>query len=286
MSRRRKWEQEEAPPVRPGFWARCRYLLLVVLTLLIILYVAAQAMARTAGFRDLVGQRLEARLGLPVKIEQSSVNWRFDLTLINLVTEGTTRPDSPGLRARRIHLAWSFRDWWKHGVGLRAAELDRCVVVFRRDEQGGWAPREFQPLSDVLGQWLEFDLNPKGPDSVATRSTASTSDDNKEEKPADWRARMQATRTRVSLQHSDVTWWDGGDQPRAAVHGVGVQVTPVEVPGREVTHLKLEVAEASAQRGDKVRNLRVEVLDLGSQQMVLGLEAERQQAERRATPHP
>lgn len=275
--------------MRPGFWARARYLLLVALTLLLILYVAAQAMARTAGFRDLVGQRLEARLGMPVKIEQSSVNWRFDLTLENLVTEGTTRPDSPGLRARRIHLAWSFREWWKRGVGLRAAELDRCVVVFRRDDQGGWAPREFQPLSDVLGQWLEFDLGKQGKNADATKTTASSNEsgDAGEATPVmGWRERIQASRTRFSLLHSEVTWWDGGDQPRAAVQGVGLQVTPVDIPGREVTHLKLEVVEASAQRGDKVRNLRVEVLDVGAQQMVLGLEAERQQAERSATPHP
>lgn len=278
VSRRRKWEEDEAPPVRPGFWNRTRYLAGVVFALLAILYGAAQAMARTAGFRDLLSERLEARFGLPVKIESSAVNWRFDLTLQNLVTEGARRPDSPGLRAQRIHLAWSWDRWWRNGVGLRALELDRCVMVLVRQEDGMWAPREFQGLSDVLGPWLEFDLKPA---TGVAKAASSEAGSQSEERPADpvvaWADRFKASGLRVALTRGDIQWWDGGDVPRASVQGVGLWLTPVAVPGRTVQHLKLTVQEALARTGDRVRNLRVEVLDVGSQQVVLGLEAERQQ---------
>ena len=278
MSRRRKWEEDEAPPVRPGFWARTRYLAGVIFALLAIVYGTAQAMARTAGFRDLLSERLESRFGMPVKIENSTVNWRFDLTLHHLVTEGTKRPDSPGLRAQRIHLAWSWDRWWRNGIGLRAVELDRCVVVLVRQEDGTWAPREFQGLADVLGPWLEFDL--KSTSSPAKKDGESAGDRSASQ-PADdmvaWADRVKQSGLHVALTRSDIQWWDGGDEPRASVQGVGLWLTPVAVPGRTVQHLRLTVQEALARTGDRVRNLQVEVLDVGSQQVVLGLEAERQQ---------
>lgn len=264
--------------MRPGFWARTRYFAGLVFALLAILYGTAQGMARTAGFRDLLSERLEARFGMPVKIENSTVNWRFDLTLQHLVTEGTKRPDSPGLRAQRIHLAWSWNRWWRNGIGLRAVELDRCVVVLARQEDGTWAPHEFQGLADVLGPWLEFDLKPgarPGKTGGASKGEPSAA------QPADdvvaWADRVKQSGLHVALTRSDIQWWDGGDEPRASVQGVGLWLTPVAVPGRTVQHLRLTVQEALARTGDRVRNLQVEVLDVGSQQVVLGLEAERQQ---------
>ncbi len=276
MSRRRKWEEEEAPPVRAGFWARFRYLFLIALTLFLILYAAGQAMARTAGFRDLIGQRLETLVGMPVKIEGSSVNWRFDLTLLNLVTEGTKRPDSPGLRVRRIHLAWSFDRWWRNGIGLRAVELDHCSVVFKLQDDGDWAPREFRVLGELMAPWLEFDLKPKAASPAAAVSTNEAS-------PSvfagadQWPDRLKASGTRFAMSDSQVIWWDGASTPRASVEGVGIWMTPAQLPGRTLQHLKMSVDQASAQTGNQVRNLRVEVLDVGTQKIVLGFEAERQQ---------
>ena len=276
MSRRRKWEDEEAPPVRAGFWSRCRYMFLISLTLFLILYGALQVMARTAGFRDLIGQRLESLVGIPVKIESSSVNWRFDLTLLNLVTEGTKRADSPGLRARRIYLAWSFERWWRNGIGLRAVELDHCSVVFKLQDDGDWAPRQFRALGELMAPWLEFDLKPK---SEATSIHVSTN----EASPSvfagaqEWPDRLKAAGTRFAMSDSQLVWWDGSSAPRASVEGVGLWLTPVQVPGRRIQHLKMQVDQASAQTGNKVRNLRVEVLDVGTQKIVLGFEAERQQ---------
>lgn len=291
MARRRKWEQEDSAPVRRSRWAHLRYMLLITLALLVILYGAAQAMARTAGFRDLVGQHLEARLGLPVKIEGSSVNWRFDLTLRNLVTEGTKRANSPGLRVQRIHLAWSIPDLWQGGLGVRGVELDRCVVVFRRDDEGRWAPREFQPLSDTLEPWLQFDL--KAAPAAATASADSTNavehagTNQAETAAVSWRDRWSASKTTFALRQGEMTWWNDGSNPQASVKGVEVQVTPLEAPGRALTHLKLAVDQALAQSGDSVRNLRVEVLDVGTQQLVLGFEAERRSAAAEsAVPRP
>lgn len=280
MARRRKWEEEDAPPVRPGFGARLRYLTLILLTLVLITYAALQAMARTAGFRDLVGQQLENRLGMPVKIEGSTVNWRFDLTLANLVTEGTKRPDSPGLRARRIHFAWSLSGFWRTGIGVRAVELDQASVVFKQEEDGTWAPREFQTLSDVLGPWLEFDLQARPATNLASTSTATETKPPAPEKPEpakSWSENLKDSGIRVALSNCDLTWWDDAAVPRATVQGVGLRLTPVEVPGRTLHHLTLQVRQAMSQRGDQVRNLHVEVLDAGTQKVILGFEAERQQ---------
>lgn len=290
MARRRKWEEEAAPPVRPGWGARLRYLTLILLTLVLIAYAALQAMARTAGFRDLVGQQLESRLGLPVKIEGSTVNWRFDLTLENLVTEGTKRPDSPGLRAKRIHLAWSLAGFWRTGIGVRSVELDHASVVFKQEEDGTWAPREFQALSDVLGPWLEFDLQARpSTNRTTTAGEAEATPDPaqvttlKVEAVKSWSESLKDSGIRVALSDCDLTWWDGASVPRATVQGVGLRLTPVEVPGRTLHHLILQVHKAVSQRGDQVRNLRVEMLDAGTQKVILGFEAERQQG---ADPRP
>lgn len=279
MSRRRKWEEDDVPPVQPGFWARLRYVVGIALTLLAILYGTAQILVRTAGFRDLLAEYLEERFGVPVKIEGSSTNWRFDLTLRHLVTEGTKRPDSPGLRAQRIHLAWSFEEWWRRGIGIRALELDRCVVVLAQQPDATWAPREFQGLSDLLGPWLEFDLKPA---AGAVKPGEDHPPSEPETRPSDrmraWADRVKDAKLSLALTRSEIQWWDGGDGPRARVDGVGLWLTPVRVPGRSLQHIKLSVQEAVARTGDRVRNLQVEVLDVGSQQVILALDAERQHA--------
>jgi len=280
MARRSRWDEDDVPPPRRRLWSRFRYASLIACALLLILYIAAQAMARTAGFRDLVGQRLQTRFGLPVKIEDSSVNWRFDLTLDNLVSEGTKRDDSPGYRARRIHLAWAPGDWLRGGIGLRALDIDRCVVVFARREEGGWAPAEFQPLSDVLGKWLEFDISAPATnraESVAsTNKTEAASAPRPDDHAGRWRERLRKSGLHLRLQNSEVVWWDGQEQPRARVQGINLSVTPLHAPDRNMIHLNLHVDQAEARDGELVRNLRAEALDVGDRQILLGLEADRQ----------
>lgn len=276
MARRPKWEDDDLPSVPRGFWVRARYHVLVVLSLVVILYGAAQIMARTAGFRDLVGQQLEARLGLPVKIEDSRVNARFDLTLENVVTEGTKRPDSPGLRAKRMYFAWSLADWLRGGLGVRAVDLEGCKVVLRRDDSGGWAPREFQPLSDVLGKWLEFDLAPATNATARADQEAATNGYPAKAKSDAWQDKIRAARVRFSLTRGEVIWWSGGSAELASVKGVDLHVTPVEVPGRSLTHLRLTVDQAISEKGERVSDVQVELLDAGDRQFVLGFEAARQ----------
>lgn len=248
-----------------------RYYILIISSLLLIVYVAAQVMARTAGFRDLVGQQLELRLGLPVKIEDSSVNWRFDLTLINVATLEAKKPNSPALRAKRMFFAWSLSDRMRGGPGLRAVELDRCVMVLRRAEDGKWLPAGFQPLSNVLCKWLEFDLT--GSTSLLAQVGAESAG-----KTGSRQDCPPSQRFPFALRQGEITWWDGGDAARANARGVSVQITPVKLPGRALTHLNLAVDQASCDRGDIIRNLRVELLDAGDREFVLGSDVERQKS--------
>lgn len=281
------WREEEPP--RRTAWSRIRSAYRLARTLVVIgaiLYGAALVASRTDGFRDLVAARLERHLGMPVKVESVAANARFDLTLQGIVTEGTRHKNSPGLRAHRVTLAWSWRDVLRRGgPGLRLLDLDRCVITFARDEQGVWQPADMAPLSEFLAKWLQLDLGTKPPENV-TGPTGGEAEPREDGAPAAGKPTVAATgvstaralrdaRLSIVLRRSEVTWWGDGDVPLAAVEGVNLAATPVRLPNRTMTHYHLKLDHAAGAQGLSVSDMTLELLDTGDQQLVLVFDAGR-----------
>jgi len=263
----RAWEQDAPPPRAPNPFRKGVRTALTVLVLLAILYVAGLVIGRTDGFRSLVAQRFEALLGMPVKIERVSVDAAYGLTVRHLVTEGTRRPTSPGLRAARLHLGWRWSDLWRRGrIGVASIELDKPVLTFERQSSGEWQPQPLAPVSEFLVQQLKFNFPPAAEPLPAAKAepTANGADLNKKAKAL--RAGLETT---ITLRRAEVVWWAGGDTPAASVEGVRLQATPLRAPGRSLTHILLEVERASSLEGPGIRNLTVELIDTGDQQWIL-----------------
>lgn len=272
------WRENEEP--RRTAWSRVRTLVRAAQTLLVIgliLYGAALVASRTDGFRDVVASRLERHLGVPVKIDAVSANARFDLTLRGVVTEGTRHKNSPGIRAHRVKLAWSWAQFVRQGrPGLRHLDLERCVITFARDDQQNWQPADLAPLSEFLAKWLQLDLGT--PADAASVSAVKAEASGAAGRPAADAGRaaaraLQDGRMSVALRRSEVTWWGDGEVPLAAVEGVSLTATPVELPNRTLTHYHLKLERASAAQGLSVSDLTLELLDTGDQQLVLVFDA-------------
>jgi hypothetical protein len=259
-------------PLRRAWHAACTILIVVLL-----LYVSGLVIGRTEGFRALVAQRLEKVLEMPVKIEGTSLDARYGLTLKGVVTEGTRRANSPGLRAQRVAVSWRWGDVFRRGKpGIARLELDKPVIVFELQENGDWAPAPLAPLSAFLAKQLQFSLPTRtgaAPAAPASESAFAPEGEARAAR-AGVEAALSGLKTEIVITRGELAWWTEQPVPVASVEGVSLQATPVAVPGRALTHYLLKVARAASVDGPGIRDLVVELLDTGDQQVVLRFHGE------------
>ena len=83
------------------------------------------------------------------------------------------------------------------------------------------------------------------------------------------------------LAESDGHWAkraEGATGEVARVSGVKLDVSSVHVPGRDFRHYRLKLDEAVARDGTTLKDVDLELIDAGDQQIVLGFKAERHKA--------
>ncbi len=274
MSRKRARASGEAPSrgekrswVR-SVWVGIRTLLIVG----VILYITGLFVGRTDGFASLVAQRVENVLGMPVRIGSTKLTAAYGLKIRDLVSEGTRRESSPGIRASRVSIEWRWSDLWRRGrVGIAHLELEKPVVVFAEQEKGGWAPAPLADVGEFLLKQMQFSLPVRGQtraDAAPAAEKAETQGKRNREK-YELTAGLTKLDMTVSIRRGDVVWWTGGGAPAASIEGVDLFVTPLHLPGRELTHYLLKVDRAASTAGPGMRDLTIELLDMADQQVVL-----------------
>lgn len=280
-SQRVRAEEPDAPP---PLWRSLRGAVITVAILLCIAYVALQVLCRTAGFREVLSQRIAARFDLPVGIARSAVNWRFDITLDDVASKGADAGSGPSLSAKRIRIGWAPLQRLRGGMGIRSIEADGLAVVFAPAPGGEWTPRPLAPLSAFLSRWAEMPVSAgsASPAAVETAPDPGGSDASPSVSLAAVPKRMRDEGIRVAVRGADVTWRaaaaDAG--PLAVIEGASLDVVPMKGAGRSFLSVALAVDRAASAGGDGIRNLRLELLDAGDQQIVLGFTAERTSVER------
>lgn len=271
MARRQKKDKEEAPP-GPGPIRLFFRFFNTLLVLSIIAYGAVRAMTFTAGFKSLIEEQVLARFDLPVTIGKVRSNWSCDLEFSDVATTNVSDVATGGIRAQRIDLEWSLADLLRgRPWDLRRIGVAGCTITFvARD--GAWDPAALAPLSSWLAKWLEVGL-------PAPSNTVPVATTNSNVKATAEAARVDRwSNTVFSVRDMTLKWMIGATGEVSSAEGVWVDVAPLQVPDRKFRYYHLKLNVARSPDGSTIRNVDLELLDTGDQQVVLGLKAERQKA--------
>jgi hypothetical protein len=244
--------------------------------LLLIAYATGLAVGRTDGFRAIVAERLSRELGMPVRIDRVSVSPGYSLTLREVASDDAPRPGQAGLRAQRVEIQWRWSDLWRRGrVGIDRIDVAKPVVVFARAADGGWKPESLAPLAEQLARHMQIATSSE-PVSEPARADAAPDAGARSATNAAAKFDWRGMETAISVQRGEISWWLDATVPQASVEGISLHATPIAVPGRRMTHMLLRVQRASTLQGPAFRDLTVELLEAGDQQILLRFTADRQ----------
>lgn len=269
MKRRQEREAEEALPPGPGAPVLAARFIKTLLVLVVIFYVATLVLSRTAGFRTLVEERLGRELETKIRLKGSHLTLGLNLVLDGLRTEETGAVVRAQATARRAVVVWHLPRPW--GTGAATEVTLGGVEVDMAWQGGAWHPRAFADASDLVASQLQLQLpDQKKKDAVKPRSRqeemlAQTA----EPDLPSW----TGPRMRIELLDGHLEWWTDQPSPVAEVAGLHLTLTPLDVPGRTMTHYLLEAAQVLARGQPLAAPFRMEMLDAGDQHLMLGLTA-------------
>lgn len=274
MARKKKFEQsspEEHVP-RPGLLVKLNRLVMTLIVLIIIVYGALLAASRTDGFRGLIRDELETRLGLPMKLQKAWLDPSLDLHLRGLDARESAAHAKASLQAESVAIQWAPWESLRRGSFVPVSlTLQTGSLAFAATVSGAWEPSVLSSIGADVAEWLNMDVPRKSPpastNAVATNATEAVD-------AADLKAFRLGT-LRIELQDSELVWWGSTSQELARVSGVNLSVTPNDVPNRRLTHYLLGVREASASSGFLMRGITMEMIDTGDKQVVLQFDGAR-----------
>ncbi|HMP97081.1 MAG TPA: hypothetical protein PKA51_09185 [Kiritimatiellia bacterium] len=225
-----------------------------VFLLVVIVYVTALLIGRTDGFRELVRQRMEKILGLPITIESMQISPWLELRLVGLREAGVTnRPPalvvgSASVRADGLAILRG------RPFPVRSVELSDAVLRFSPRGAGRWTP--FPELAETLLPWLQV---------TATDAAAETIS------PTEW---LRRHGMRISAENVRLVWLSGGgeaDLPVALADGIAFSTARVRPFDEPVLWCRLAVAHAQTGGEEWLRDLDLEFLRLPDQDVILRL---------------
>lgn len=240
-----------------------------VLVLAAVLYVAALLAARTDGFRSYAEEYLGEALGVPVHIGRTWAAITLDVILEDVSTKGSEEPASPGFRVREIALQWSaFRALVEGGYLVRGIELKDVDLAFVAGPEGGWEPKGLGRLGDGLARWVgvAVDMSEESPEPPGEADRVGRGKGqgiSKKPSPRFWQ------KVGYDVGKANVFWWDAEGRELASAKGIDLRITPVNLPGRRLTHYLMNVARARTGDGRRVEDLKFEMLKTGAENIVL-----------------
>jgi hypothetical protein len=184
-----------------------------ILIILAILYVGAFFGLRTDGARSLVEGALEKRLGMDVKIGETSMAFPLGISMAT-VAAGDMAGGQGGLIADEI----AVRFLASPGIRVSAKGLELALV---QDSDGSWQPRFFATMSDL----------PQAGTAGISEITKGLSSD-------------FSLRVKGSL----VKWVDADGSVLAMAEGTDFEMQPVKLPGRKMVYYRLGVFKYTSEQ--------------------------------------
>ncbi len=276
MSARRKVRVEEVEAAE-GRGLAFRFVV-TTLVLLVILYVVALAISRTAGFRYSVQERVHARLDLPITLEKTWLDLALNLHMKGLRSESIEQEGMPGISFERVEIGWSFLRLLQ--PGRRAADrivLKSGTVSLSRDERGRWIPAVLSELGARVAQWAALGVPVGGGEKKQAAPEEPSADRPAKpgaSKPSMWRD------AHIALEDVNLHWWGPDGQTLAAARGIRLMSSQVRLPNRDMSHYLLSIDRAWTGAGEQLNGLKLELISTDSQNIVLGFSANWSRADR------
>lgn len=201
-----------------------RFLALIVI--LIILYAGVLLAARTEGFRALAAQRMEKRIGIPVRIERSALSPTLELRFMGVRAGGGTEESMPAddavaeadpiravLSAEEVRIRFEMPRFRMQRLVIRGAWLE-----FAWREGEGWQPAALAARLEGMDRAWGLGLFPSLQGGMPPAEDVT-----------------------LVLEDMNVAWYRGAGSPRCAAEGLSLFVTPLRVPGRRLLHVRMDV---------------------------------------------
>ncbi len=243
-------------------------LIVSILILCVVLYVAAYLGIRTEGFRTLVEGRIEKNTGLSVHIKQVRPTLGLDLVLKDVVTEGFRKKGKAGFTVEELVVRWSVKDLIFSGQSFwRMLEFKGLNLSFAPGENGTWEPAIVERLGSWLAEWGGFNIRPP---EAKKKGGKSETEEEEESQPVSVEPRENLwERTGVKIANGNAVWWNDEGAEMASIEGIQLQVTPISVPNRDMTHFYLTIEKGGVEGGRHVKNFTFEMLKAGSQSIIM-----------------
>ena len=260
------FEDEDAPEPRGRHRGLIRRFLLTSLAVAAMLYVAALAISRTAGFRAIVMERLSKVAGIELTAHRA--HWTSSLAL----DIGDLRSGKPGghgavgLHAAHARIHWTLVPGSRWGQ-LSSCEAEDGSLVFVQGDSGRWQPAALSGAASWLHAVQIPGLEGLVPVTPAAAAPARTPAD--PERREEDLAGERMPDLLVRLQNMDVEWWGPRSNRLAVLRNLSLAVTPADLAGRKVVHVRFSAAEFDSERSGSIRPVAFECLWCGPRRFLL-----------------
>ncbi|MBN1270169.1 MAG: hypothetical protein JXB04_11310 [Kiritimatiellae bacterium] len=262
-------------PARHGFVVPFTVIAAIVVVLL---YVGAHLIVRTEGFRDIIADRLEQHVGMPVAVERCEMTWDMDLVVSGVKSPAEGNRDQVGLELGKGRLSWSLAGLRRGWGGLvKSVELENCRLALQMTDGGEWKPEAFAQFAGWLVKWGGFrelnDRNHKGP-GERPRAEGKTEAARGPKRTAAKSDGHFWENVSVSVRDSRIVWRGADGSQLAEAEDISLAATPVRTPARRMNHYQAKVGSARTAGGRHIRDLGFEILTAKGHQIVLGFEGD------------
>ena len=231
----------------------------------LLVYGALQLLVRTGYFRSRVEAELSRLAGLEMRVGRVRSSESLNLKFNDVISVS----EFAGIEARTVRVRWRlFRP--RGAPLLESVRVDGLALTIAPDKNGVIQPAFLGKFSRQIFKWAGVSL-PEGAPETARASTPGGA----AEKTAEvvelgvGRDLVPLTLQRVSLR-----WEDAAGQLLAAVSGLDLSWTSMELPnGSRLAHVDCRAAEVKMTSGPRITGLHVELIDAGERQFLMALEA-------------
>lgn len=265
MARRIRYD-DDAAPGSPGVVQSAirtvRRLITTLAILAIMLYAAVLALSRSNGFRSYVETGLSEALGVEVSLIRVYITPGLELVMEDAVAGHPDQPGAAGAKAGRIVVNGS--PWRPAGRRIRSVSVENGSLSLAPDASGAWAPAAVSAPIEALIHGAGLDLQDMRPSKGGAEAGGTIPP-----------VSIAAPRAAVSpvphlrLKGVSIVWWKADRTRLAAIEQLDAELTPVDLPGRVMTHLRMEAGAFNGPGGEWISPFRAECLWGGDQRIVL-----------------